>query len=79
MSWRAGRRYIGTARKRFPQLDRSDGKFFAELGIRNSREMKKAALALAMQSYTSVGFYLSLTIEELNEYADLITEMLHKK
>ncbi|WP_301962312.1 hypothetical protein [uncultured Megasphaera sp.] len=41
--------------------------------------MKKAALALAMQSYTSVGFYLSLTIEELNEYAELITEMLHKK
>ena len=37
------------------------------------------ALQLTMATATPVGFYLSMTPEEMGEYADLVSEIQSKK
>lgn len=36
---------------------------------------KKLALQMAMVTYTPVSFYLSITLNELEEYADITAEI----
>ena len=40
--------------------------------------MRKLALDMAVNSYTPVGFYLSCTVYEMLEYAELLKEMQKK-
>lgn len=40
--------------------------------------MRKLALGLAVNSCTPVGFYLSCTVSEMLEYAELLKEMQKK-
>lgn len=50
--------------------------FFARSGIRSGANIRRLAISLSSNTYTSAEFFINLPLEQLAEWADDVFEML---